>query len=263
MPETTTAAARVIANSRNSEPVSPPWNPMGVYTAARVIVIAMMGPTSSRAPTSAAWIRVLPSRTCRSTFSTTTIASSTTNPTDSTIARMVRRFRLKPKAYITAAAPTSDTGIATSGTRAVRTDPMNKNTTTPTIRIVSANVLLISCNASVMKTVASYASCMSMSFGSVVRIRAISAWSRFATSISLLPTSGQTPRYTASLSLNFVMKLASSAPSSTRATSDSRTIAPFRSATIRFLNSSVVRRSVLASRLTCTRSPLVCPTAAR
>jgi hypothetical protein len=31
MPETTTAAARVIANSRNSEPVSPPWNPIGVY----------------------------------------------------------------------------------------------------------------------------------------------------------------------------------------------------------------------------------------
>ena len=29
-PETTTAAASVIANSRNREPVSPPWNPIGV-----------------------------------------------------------------------------------------------------------------------------------------------------------------------------------------------------------------------------------------
>src|SRR5438309_768019 len=65
---------------------------------------------------------------------------------------------------------------------------------------------------------------MSMSPGSVGRIRAISAWSRLATSISLLPGSGQTPMYTASLSLNLVMKSASSAPSSTRATSDSRTI---------------------------------------
>ena len=44
---------------------------------------------------------------------------------------------------------------------------------------------------------------------------------------------------------------------------ESRTIAPFRSATIRFLNSSAERRSVLASRLTCTRLPLVWPTAAR
>ena len=30
MPDTTTAAASVIANSRNSEPVSPPWKPIGV-----------------------------------------------------------------------------------------------------------------------------------------------------------------------------------------------------------------------------------------
>src|SRR5256884_3915279 len=77
-----------------------------------------------------------------------------------------------------------------------------------------------------------------MSLGSVGRIRHISAWSRLATSISLLPGSGQWPMYTASLSLNLVMKSASSAPSSTRATSDSRTIAPLRSATTRFLNSS-------------------------
>src|ERR1051326_9639466 len=41
MPESTTAAARVMANSRKSEPVSPPWNASGVYTAARVMVIAM------------------------------------------------------------------------------------------------------------------------------------------------------------------------------------------------------------------------------
>ena len=139
-------------------------------------------------------MRVLPSRTWRSTFSTTTMASSTTSPTDSTIARMVRRLRLKPKAYITAPAPTSDTGIATSGTSAVRTDPMNRNTTRPTMRMVSARVLEISCSASVMNTVASYASCMSISGGRSPRIRAISVWSRLATSISLLPTSGHTPR---------------------------------------------------------------------
>ena len=29
MPDTMTAAASVMANSRNSEPVSPPWKPMG------------------------------------------------------------------------------------------------------------------------------------------------------------------------------------------------------------------------------------------
>ena len=49
-PETTTAAARVMANSRNSEPVSPPWNAIGVYTVASVIVMAMIGPDQLACP---------------------------------------------------------------------------------------------------------------------------------------------------------------------------------------------------------------------
>ena len=48
-PETMTAPASVNANSRNNAPVRPPWIPTGAYTAASVIVIAMIGPTSSRA----------------------------------------------------------------------------------------------------------------------------------------------------------------------------------------------------------------------
>ncbi len=98
----------------------PPWKPIGAYTTARVMVIAMMGPSSSRAPIKAASMRVLPMRTWRSTFSTTTMASSTTRPTASTMASIVSRFRLNPNAYITTAAPMSDTGIAMSGTSAVR-----------------------------------------------------------------------------------------------------------------------------------------------
>ena len=54
-PETSTAPASVKANSLNSAPVSPPWMPTGVYTAASVMVMATIGPTSSRAPFSAAW----------------------------------------------------------------------------------------------------------------------------------------------------------------------------------------------------------------
>ncbi len=47
------------------------------------------------------------------------------------------RFRLKPNANMKMAAPISDTGIATSGTSAVRTEPMKRKTTSATIRIVS------------------------------------------------------------------------------------------------------------------------------
>ena len=71
------------------------------------------------------------------------------------MARIVSRFRLKPSASITMAAPTSETGIATSGTSAVRTEPMNKNTTNATIMIVSESVFVISFSASSMNTVAS------------------------------------------------------------------------------------------------------------
>ena len=48
-PDTITAPARVNANSRKSAPVRPPWMATGVYTAASVMVMATMGPTSSRA----------------------------------------------------------------------------------------------------------------------------------------------------------------------------------------------------------------------
>ena len=56
---------------------------------------------------------------------------------------------------MTIPAPISETGIATSGTSAVRTEPMNRKTTRPTIMIVSPSVFVISVSASSMNTVAS------------------------------------------------------------------------------------------------------------
>ena len=61
MPEMITAPAKVNANSRNSVPVTPPRNPIGAYTAARVSVIEITGPAISRAPISAACGGLLPS----------------------------------------------------------------------------------------------------------------------------------------------------------------------------------------------------------
>ena len=84
--------------------------------------------------------------------------------------------------------------MATSGTSALRTEPMNRKTTRPTMQMVSASVLVISVSASDMKRVPSYTSRMSMSFGSVGRMRSISARRSLATSISFTPTSGHTPR---------------------------------------------------------------------
>ena len=262
-PETTTAAASVIANSRNSEPVSPPWNAIGAYTVASVMVMAMIGPRNSRAPTSAASMRDLPWRTCRSTFSTTTMASSTTRPTDSTIARMVSRFRLNPNASMTMAAPMSDTGIATSGTSAVRTEPMNRNTTMRDDQHRLDSVLVISVSACVMNIVPSQTRRMSMSCGSVGRMRSISSRSACATSISFEPGSGQMPRYTACLSLYFAIiagLFGAELDARDVAQPHDRAVAIGDDQVLEFL---AARRSVFASRLTCTRLPLVWPTAAR
>ncbi len=148
MPEMVTAPARVRANSRNSEPVRPPWKAIGVYTAARVMVMAMMGPTSSRAPWRAASRGFAPSRRCRSTFSTTTMASSTTSPTERTIARSVRRFTVKPKTCIRKKAPIRETGMATSGTRTERSEPRNRKMTITTMSRVSERVVSTSVMAS-------------------------------------------------------------------------------------------------------------------
>ncbi len=65
MPEMITAPASVKANSRNKVPVTPPRNPIGAYTAAKVNVIEMTGPAISRAPISAACGGLLPSSMCR------------------------------------------------------------------------------------------------------------------------------------------------------------------------------------------------------
>jgi hypothetical protein len=131
-----------------------------------VIVIATIGPTSSRAPTSAACIGVLPSRMCRSTFSTTTIASSTTSPTARTTARSVSRFSVKPKTCIKNTAPMSDTGMATSGTSTVRNEPRKRKMTTITMRTVSTSVCTTSSMALLMYLVESNATLAVMPVGS-------------------------------------------------------------------------------------------------
>ncbi len=50
MPEMVTVPASVSANSRNSAPVRPPCSAIGVYTAASVMVMAMIGPDQLARP---------------------------------------------------------------------------------------------------------------------------------------------------------------------------------------------------------------------
>ena len=68
----------------------------------------------------------------RSTFSTTTMASSTTMPIASTRPNSDRLLSEKPNAAIRKNVPTSDTGIATMGMMAARQVCRNKMTTSTT-----------------------------------------------------------------------------------------------------------------------------------
>ena len=60
-----TAPASVQANSVNKRPVTPVMKPIGAYTAANVMVMAMMAKLISRLPSSAAFTGSMPPSTWR------------------------------------------------------------------------------------------------------------------------------------------------------------------------------------------------------
>ena len=84
-----------------------------------------------------------------------TMASSTTSPTDSTMASRVSRLSVNPKTCIRKIAPISEIGMATSGTSTERSEPRNRKMTIATISSVSLNVFKTSWIASSMYLVAS------------------------------------------------------------------------------------------------------------
>jgi hypothetical protein len=72
----------------------PPISRIGVNTAISDRLIDSTVKATSREPRSAASIRVMPASTCRVMFSSTTIASSTTNPVETVSAISDRLSRL-------------------------------------------------------------------------------------------------------------------------------------------------------------------------
>ena len=87
----------------------------------------------------------------RSTFSTTTMASSTTMPTASTMASSEMVFAEKPMESSTAKAPMRLTGTATVGISVARRLPRNRNTTMTTRTKASPRVFSTSRMVSLTK----------------------------------------------------------------------------------------------------------------
>src|SRR6185369_13552851 len=115
-------------------------NATGTNTAHSTSVIAMIGRLTSFIATLVASSGERPSSMWRSTFSTTTIASSTTMPMASTRPNSESVLIENPNASSTANVPMTDTGTATSGMIDARQVCRNRITTSTTSAIASSNV---------------------------------------------------------------------------------------------------------------------------
>ena len=104
----------------------------GTNTAISISAIAMVGPETSRIARQVASRGVNRQSMLRSTFPTTTIASSTTMPTASTRPNRLKALIEKPNRCITPKVPTTATGTASSGMIDARQVCRNRITTSTT-----------------------------------------------------------------------------------------------------------------------------------
>ena len=115
-------------------------NAVGMNTAQSTSAVAMIGPVTSFMACLVASTGVLPRPMLRSTFSTTTMASSTTMPIASTSPNSDSALSEKPSMCITAKVPISDTGTAASGMIEARQVCRNRITTSTTSTRASSRV---------------------------------------------------------------------------------------------------------------------------
>src|SRR5262249_23340029 len=139
--EIETENAIVSANCRNKMPVVPGNSATGTNTATRTRDVAITAPATSFIATDAAlWGSVMPSVMCRSTFSITTIASSTTNPVASVMPNIVSVLIENPNAFTKMNVPTSETGIVIVGINVLRKSCRKRKITITTRTMASISV---------------------------------------------------------------------------------------------------------------------------
>src|ERR1700680_265582 len=137
-----TEKAMVSANWRNKIPVVPGKSATGTNTATKTSDVATTAPATSFMATEAALCgSVMPSTMCRSTFSITTIASSTTSPVASVMPNSVNVLIENPKALMKIKVPTRDTGMVIAGINVLRQSCKNKKMTAITSPMACSSVI--------------------------------------------------------------------------------------------------------------------------
>jgi len=133
-------AAIVIANCLKNRPEMPEMKAVGTNTAQSVRAMAINAVDTSVIVRCAASLGGIPSAMFRSTFSTTTIASSTTMPTARTRPNSDRLLIEAPAMARMVNVPTSDTGIAITGMIVAR-QFCRKMKTTPTTSAIAMKIV--------------------------------------------------------------------------------------------------------------------------
>ena len=149
----------------------------GAKMAKSTRVVEMMGPVTCSMAFKVASRRARPSSSMRRcTFSTTTMASSTTRPMAKTTAKRLMVLAEKPAASRTAKTPIRDTGMVRAGTMVARKSCRKRYTTSSTITAVMARVEIISVMEAWTKRVESYMTSASTPSGN--RDLSCSSWAR-------------------------------------------------------------------------------------
>ncbi len=161
-------------------------------------------------------------------FSSTTMASSTTNPVATVSAISEKMLRLYPSRYMTAKVATSDTDTAATGTSVAR--PLRRNANTTRMTRITAMISVISTSRNEVRIVTERSTARLTSIAGETEARncGISAFTRSTIPMMLAPGCRYTIIMTASLPLERPRLRRFSTESSTSPTSVSRTAAPLR-----------------------------------
>ncbi len=197
-------------------------------TATSDTVIEMTVKLISLVPRIAASKTGSPRSMWRTMFSSTTMASSTTNPTARVSAISDRLSRLYPSRCMTAKVPMSDIGSASAGITVARTFRRNRKITITTRQSARKSVNFTSSTEAFTVTDRSLSVAMSTEGGICERRSATAALTRSATATVLVPGWRWIASTTARWPLNQLARLVSCTLSSTRPRSPRRTGAPSR-----------------------------------
>ena len=139
-PDTSTAEMMTTANSWSRRPNTPGMKKTGRKTTASDSVIARMVKLTSFDPSSAASSALLPASMWRTMFSSITMASSTTKPTDRVSASSESVSIVYPSRYITANVPMIAIGRARLGMMVADTLRRKRKMTRMTRKTASSSV---------------------------------------------------------------------------------------------------------------------------